>query len=191
MNDDPYLFPGTSVLRNKRDITDAAEWARVEADVTALRVAVLFHRGLQGRYDLPHLRAFHHFIFEDLYDWAGELRTVDIAKTTPFCQVRFLNRFAHDVFAHLARELLADVDRDTYLDRLTTHFANVNALHPFREGNGRAQRAFFAQLANEHGYVIDWETVDPERNDAVSAASLNGNEQPLRDLFGEIVVPVS
>lgn len=67
---------------------------------------------------------------------------------------------------------------------------NVNALHPFREGNGRAQRAFFSQLAGDHGYQLRWHHVDPDRNIATAIASMHGNEQPLRELLDDITASV-
>lgn len=73
---------------------------------------------------------------------------------------------------------------------MTHYLAEVNALHPFREGNGRAQRAFFAQLAAEAGYRLDWQLVDPQRNIDASAAAMQGNEKPLRELLSEIATPL-
>jgi cell filamentation protein len=75
---DPYTYPGTNILVNKLDIRDAAELARVEADLTTLRIAELIGKLQQAVFDRAHLRAVHRHIFQDLYAWAGELRTVDI-----------------------------------------------------------------------------------------------------------------
>jgi cell filamentation protein len=77
---DPYLDAGGGVLRSRPAITDAKELAAVEAVLTASRLIDLEHHRLAGSYDLAHLQAFHRFIFADLYDWAGQLRTVAITK---------------------------------------------------------------------------------------------------------------
>jgi cell filamentation protein len=77
---DPYLDPAGSVLRNLLGITDAQELSQAEAALTASRLVDLERRRLPGRYDLAHLQAFHRRIFADVYDWAGQLRTVSIAK---------------------------------------------------------------------------------------------------------------
>ncbi len=82
---DPYLDPAGGVLRNRLGITDAGELARAEAALSASRIVDLERRRLPGRYDLAHLRAFHRLILGDVYDWAGELRTVSIAKGSVFC----------------------------------------------------------------------------------------------------------
>ncbi len=79
-DDDPYVYPGTSVLRNRFGIRDAAELAELEAAISAGRIAQLERRFIPGDYDIAHLQAVHRKIFGDLYPWAGELRTVKIAK---------------------------------------------------------------------------------------------------------------
>jgi cell filamentation protein len=167
-------------------IEDLRSWRQAEADFTRLRIARLLRTRIDGQYDLTHLRAFHRFIFEGFYEWAGELRTVEISKTAPFCQLRFLHSSAATTFGRLAHELLGADGRVEFLDRLTVHFGEVNALHPFREGNGRAQRAFFAQLAGDAGYVIDWSRVDPAQNAEAARASLRGDDAQLRGLLDEI-----
>lgn len=186
MNDDPYVYSGTEVLRNLPGIEDPARWKQAEADFTRLRIARLLRTRLDGLYDLPHLQRFHRFIFDGFYAWAGELRTVDISRTAAFANWRFLQSAATSVFSRLAFELIGAAGREEFLDRLTDHFGNVNALHPFREGNGRAQRAFFAQLAGDAGYVMDWSAVDADDNIAASRASLRGDNVPLRRVLDEI-----
>lgn len=186
MNDDPYVYPGTEVLRNLPGIEDPVRWKRAEADLTRLRIARLLRARLDGRYDLPHLQRFHHAVFCGFYEWAGELRTVDISRTAPFASWRYLQSAATSVFARLGFELIGAANRGEFLDLLSVHFGNVNALHPFREGNGRAQRTFFAQLAGDAGYVLDWGAVDPDHNIAASRASLSGDHVPLRRMLEEI-----
>jgi cell filamentation protein len=77
---DPYVYPGTDVLRNLRDLRDAAELAEHEAALSAIRIAQLERRFIPGDFDLAHLQATHRYIFGDIYSWAGELRTVRITK---------------------------------------------------------------------------------------------------------------
>ncbi len=82
---DPYVDPVSGVLRNRLGITEAEELGVAEADLSAVRLAGLRQRPLPGDYDLGHLRRFHERIFGDVYPWAGELRTVVIAKGGMFC----------------------------------------------------------------------------------------------------------
>jgi fido (protein-threonine AMPylation protein) len=87
----------------------------------------------------------------------------------------------------LARDgWLRGLQRGAFIDRLAHHLANVNALHPFRDGNGRAQRAFFSQLAAEAGFDLHWQLISPEANNAAAVAAMQGDERPLRGLLGEI-----
>jgi len=185
---DPYIDLETGVLRNRLGITDAAELAQAESELTSYRLIELRRAGLPGRHDLAHLQAFHRYIFGDLYDWAGELRSVSIGKGDLFCLPQHLGSFAEDVFGKLAQAgHLRDLERAAFVDGLTALLADVNALHPFREGNGRTQRAFLAQLARDAGHPIHWAGMDPTVNAAASQAAHRGNNEPLRAMLNELV----
>jgi cell filamentation protein len=143
---------------------------------------------LPGRYDLEHLQRFHRELFDGLYDWAGKLRTVPIAKRDLFCLPQHIQNSARDIFDALAREQHhTAMSYNDFIDRPTHYQANVNALQPFRDGNGRTQRAFFSQLAHDAGYRLQWQHVDHEQNDDASIAAMRGNEQPLRDMLTAVV----
>lgn len=185
---DPYLDPASGVLRNRLGITNAGELARVEAALSASRIVDLERRRLPGQYDLAHLRAFHRLIIGDVYDWAGELRTVPIAKGSVFCLPQHLASYAADVFGRLAAaDRLRGLAREEFLTRLAGFLADVNALHPFREGNGRTQRAFFSQLAHDAGHHIDWIRMDAARNITASASAHQGDPGPLRAMLDQLV----
>jgi cell filamentation protein, protein adenylyltransferase len=187
---DPYLIPGTGTLRNRLGITDAEALIRAEADLTVARMVQL-EEGLYvpGQWDLDHLRAFHRHIFQDIYDWAGEIRTVDISKSDHvFARLQFIEAAATNLFAELAgTDHLRGRDRASFVEGVTHLLGEINALHPFREGNGRAQRAFVGALAAQAGYEIDWRSVEPERNIAVSAASFGGDDEPMRQMLDELI----
>jgi cell filamentation protein, protein adenylyltransferase len=185
---DPYVDPRTGVLRNRLGITDPRQLAVIEADVTMAALADLGTRSLPGAYDLDHLCAFHREIFGELYPWAGEIRVVSIAKSDMFCLPQHVESYSAEVFAALAKELyLRGLSRDDFVERLTHYFGEINAIHPFREGNGRTQRAFFRQLGREAGWPIDWSRLDPEANASASQASLRGDSGPLRTLLDALV----
>ena len=192
MSWDPYLDLRSGVLRNRLGITDAAELARAEAELTSYRLIELHARPLPGDYDLPHLQAFHRYIFGDVYNWAGELRTVTLGKGGAlFCHPRDIVATADELFTRLARDNhLRGRDRTAFVDGLTALLAEVNALHPFREGNGRTQRAFLAQLARDAGYRIRWADLDPETNRVAAAAARAGDTAPLREMLDGLVVPL-
>jgi cell filamentation protein len=188
MTVDPYVDPETAVLRNHLGIADADRLAEVEAGLTFAALADLGTRILPGGYDLAHLQAFHREIFGDLYPWAGEIRVVGIARSDPFCLPHHIVTYSAEVFGGLAKDgYLRGMSRPEFLHRLTHYFAEVNAIHPFREGNGRAQRAFFRQLSREAGWPIDWSSLDPTENADASKASLRGNNEPLHRLLDALV----
>lgn len=190
MSGDPYIDPDTGVLRNLLGISDPTALAYAEAEITALRLASLAERPLPGDYDLDHLRAFHRFIFGDIYPWAGEIRTVSIAKGQPFCLPQHIDAFAADVFHTLARrDHLRGLERSGFIAGLTDLIGHINALHPFRDGNGRTQRAFCSQLADQAGYRIAWERMDSTANVSASRAALAGDNVPMRALLDRIVEP--
>ena len=192
MNEDPYVYPGTDVLRNAHDIRDAGELQIVEANLTYMRTLQLASRPIPGKYDLAHLQSFHRYLFAELYDWAGQLRTVVLAKTDLFCLPEHIKSYGAEIFGKLADEQpLSDLDRDAFVGRVAHYLADVNALHPFRDGNGRAQRTFFAQLASNAGYRLDWQLVEPQQNVDAFVASMHGDEMPLRRLLDAIVAPAS
>jgi cell filamentation protein len=192
VSNDPYVYPGTVVLRNTRDIRDGGELERVEATLTYLRSLQLASHPIPGDYDLSHLRAFHRYLFGDLYEWAGELRTIVLAKTDLFCLPEHIESYGGEIFDKLAEEHhLFGLEQAAFISRLAQYLGDVNALHPFRDGNGRAQRAFFAQLASEASYRLDWEQVDPQRNTNASVAAMQGNAAPMRELLADITKPTT
>ncbi|MET9965213.1 Fic family protein [Streptomyces sp. NPDC006356] len=184
---DPYAMPN-GVLRNKLGITDHQLLAAAEADITRARLVMLAERPLPGAYDLGHLQAFHAAIFGDIYPWAGELRTVNIAKRTPFCPARNLVPYSAEVFGRLASSgHLRDLPRQKFVIRLAALYGDLNVLHPFREGNGRTQRAFLTQLSADAGYDLNWSTLDPQRNEDASVKSFLGDNSLSERLLDELI----
>lgn len=186
---DPYLDLRTGVLRNRLGITDAAEFAQAEADFSSARIAQLWRHPLPGDYDLAHLQRFHQVIFGDLFDWAGELRTVTLGKGGAlFCHPHDLVGTAAGVFGRLAADRhLRGLSRAAFLDKLTVLLADINDLHPFREGNGRAQRAFVAQLSRDAGHILRWARMDADTNRAACQAARVGDTEPLRAMLEHLV----
>ena len=191
MSGDPYLDPRTGVFRNRLGLTDYTELAEAEKTMASLRVDQLKRRRIPGRYDLNHLRAFHWTIFQDVYPWAGQLRTVLIVKAGgSFCLPHLIASTAAELFDRLATaDHLRGRDRIAFLEGLTPLLAEINALHPFREGNGRTQRAFLTQLARDAGFRLRWDGVDRDANIDASRAAADGDLAPLRALLDPVVQP--
>jgi cell filamentation protein len=153
---DPYSDPVTGVLYNKLGLRSAAALEAAEREI-------------------------HKRIFGDVYQWAGQIRTVAIARSAMFCRPQYIDSAAAVIFRELHDEdCLRGLRRDAFVGRLAYHLGEVNALHPFREGSGRAQRAFFAQLARSTGFTLAWQHLDPVRNVEASAAIMRGDSEPMR-----------
>lgn len=170
---DPYSFAGSECLRNKLGVTDASQLTIIEARIVSIRDVEIASSVLPGEYNLQHLQDFHHFLFRDVYDWAGQLRVVDISKEgSKFCHWGYLSEQASAILSWLESDnWLAGRTRDSFVERLAHYYGELNALHPFREGNGRALRAFLRQLAASAGWRLDWSVLTRETNIAASRHS--------------------
>lgn len=171
---DPYSQPDTGCLKNKLAISDPDELARTEARIVAIRDVQLAREPLPGEYNLPHLQRFHWFLFRDVYEWAGRSRTVDISKGgMRFCGWRFIDDQVSAVLRNLAADRwLTSLVRENFVDRLAYYYSELNACHPFREGNGRTQRAFLRQISAAAGWRLEWSELDQQTNVAASKESL-------------------
>jgi cell filamentation protein len=188
MSEDPYADPVTGVLRNKLGLSADKELAAAEREITHAALTFLTDSPVTPSYNLEHLCTIHRRIFGDIYDWAGKIRTVAIAKGSMFCLPQHIESYAAETFRALHGEnLLRGLPRDGFVERLTYFFGEINAIHPFREGNGRTQRAFLEQLAGEASFVLDWQNLDADRNIAASDAIMRGDPAPMREMLDELV----
>ena len=155
---DPYLYPGTNVLKNVRGLTGAEDLEQFEARCSHRRIAELIETPLSGAFDITHLKRIHWHIFQDVYDWAGQFRTVNISKGGHLCGIAaFLEQALQQTMARLAADkFLIGLDAAEFADRAAYFIGELNAAHPFREGNGRTQREFIRELGLKAGHYIDW-----------------------------------
>jgi cell filamentation protein len=181
---DPYSDPVTGVLYNKLGLGTAAGLEAAEREITHAALILVDESPVSPSYDLPHLQEIHKRIFGDIYEWAGQIRTVAIAKGAVFCLPQYVESSAAVIFRELHDEdCLRGLRHDMFVGRLAYYLGEVNALHPFREGNGRAQRAFFRQLARDAGFTLAWQHLDPARNVKASAAIMRGDPEPMREML--------
>jgi len=187
--DDVYCIPGTAVLKNKAGITDQEQLDEFEGDFTAIRLLELTQNPVEGSFDLAHLCKIHEYLFQDVYEWAGEVRTVDIIRSdSRFCNVRHIQSYSNTVFSALAAEkYLVNLEPKVFANRLAHYLSEINAIHPFREGNGRVQRLFISQLAKQTGYSLDYSALDQAELYPVMQESFLGNVKPLADLIFKII----
>lgn len=167
---DPYLWPGTDCLRNKLDLTDPDLLAKFEDRIVSSRDVELARETLPGEYNLQHFQRFHWWLFRDVYEWAGQARTVDISKgESRFGSWRYLDEEVSAVLEKLAADhWLIGLVRQVFVGKLAFYYGELNARHMFREGNGRAQRAFLRQLSAAAGWRLDWSALNKDDNIAAS-----------------------
>jgi cell filamentation protein len=178
VSDDPYVYPGTSVLRNRFGLTDAGDLDRVERLHTANRGYEPIPR---GSFDLAHLRAIHRHLFQDIYEWAGELRTVEISKGRQQFQFRkFIETGMADVHGRLVRSrFLNGLAAAPFAEAAAVIVGDINYIHPFREGNGRTQLQYLKQLAEQAGHRLDLARIDGSRWLEASIASHAADYAPM------------
>lgn len=190
---DPYVYPGTQVLKNKPGIRSEQGLAVYEYEQTAFRIDELREKPIAGRFDLNHLKAIHKHLFQDVYAWAGEVRSVLITKGgSQFAAPAFIEGYAGTLAAALAKENhLKGLEKSAFVDGLARHFSEFNAVHPFREGNGRATREFFGQLARNAAYELNQTQIDQRKAEwnAASARSFGGDLEPLKAIFSDAIRP--
>ncbi|WP_059052050.1 Fic/DOC family protein [Paenibacillus senegalimassiliensis] len=188
--DQSYCYPQSNVLINKLGITDAQKLHIAEREITSLRMAQAKLRVIPGQFDLNHLRAIHKCIFGDVYEWAGEIRRVNIAKGNMFCNYSYISSNADSLFIQLKKENdLRGTSIDEAALRLAYYLSEINALHPFREGNGRVQRLFIDYLAEQAGYSLDISQVTSKQMIEASAASFLCDYAKMEAMFRAIIGP--
>ncbi|MGV9214733.1 Fic/DOC family protein [Micromonospora sp. RB23] len=163
---DPYCWPGTDCLKNKLGITDPDLLREAEFRLTSIREVQASRMIIPGNYGLDHLQTFHRQLFGDLYEWAGQTRTVDISKPgARFCHWRFIDDQVSAVLGGLTADgFLLGLKHEVFVETLAQYYGELNVCHPFREGNGRTIRAFLRQLAAAAGFLLDWSELNEADN---------------------------
>lgn len=183
-----YCYKGSNVLINKLGIKDEVLFHQAERFYSGLRQSELQETPIQGNFDFEHLKAIHHYLFQDLFFWAGKPRTVPIAKLNMFCLPMYIESYAAEIFGKLRKKAyFVGYGKEDFIDAITEFLGDVNALHPFREGNGRTQREFIRCLAEKNGYGLDWSLVSSQENITASYESVNGKNSKLRALISRIL----
>lgn len=179
---DSYCYPNTDILINIPDIRNKKTLEEFEAAITTQRAEEGFPDGV---FDVTHYKSIHHHLFQDIYSWAGEYRTVRISKnTSSFCYPENINDQMKQLFLQLELDnKLQNLDSETFSNKLADFLSNLNAIHPFREGNGRIQNIFITLLSEQAGHPLDFNKIDPAELLDVMITSFNGSNSPLKKLI--------
>ncbi len=186
IGEDPYCYAGTSILVNALDLQSHEELELAEVELTSYRLST-FHPKFDSL-TFQYLCQIHYHLFQDLYDWAGKIRTVDISKqSTHFCNVRFIEKSAAKCFALLAEQnYLRNISTDQFITGIADFFCEMNVVHPFREGNGRSLRLFCEVLALQAGYELTWQHVSQQSWLSANIAGYQGDLEPLVKIFNDV-----
>jgi cell filamentation protein len=155
---DPYCYKGSSVLRNKAKLRDDDLLSKFELEMTSLRAREPLPEGV---FDASHYRSVHRHLFQDVYAWAGKYRTVRMTRgANPFCYPEYIETEANRLFRKLSNNTFQlGATRTAFVDAASEFLADLNVIHCFRDGNGRAQLSFMYLVAQRAGHPMKLERV--------------------------------
>jgi cell filamentation protein len=177
--DDPLCYPGTQVLINKAGLRDHDQLDQFEQLMFLIRADEQLP---PGDLDYAHYKAIHHHFFQDVYSWAGQPRTIRTGKGGNwFCYPEYVDAEMKRVFGQLAAEdhLTGSGSREKFATRASYYISEINAIHPFREGNGRCQLTLLSILLDLAGFQMNEEEIAPSAFMAAMIASFSGDNGPL------------
>ena len=183
-------YEGTTCLINKLNIRDERVLSEIESQITFTKASMLEIEPIDGSFDFEHYKAIHKFLFDELYDWAGTVRTTDIAKKrTSFTKHQDIERIGTACLRKIQNGYLDDLPFDEFVYKIAELYHDINMLHPFREGNGRTQRIFFAQLIRHYDYSISFSDADTDFLMIATIQAAQGVLDGLVEFFSEAIEP--
>ena len=153
-----------------------------EREITSLKLLILFDKPAAKECNFAVLCEIHKTIFGDLYEWAGQIRRGDFFSKgdSIFCRGQYIKESANKIMGDLRNEnFLKGLDKTRFIERTAFYMGEVNALHPFREGNGRTAREFFRQLSLNANYLLDFGKTDNEKLLIADIEAFNGRYDDL------------
>jgi cell filamentation protein len=182
---DPFCYKNSFVLKNKAGLRDYDALESYELEMMTLRAQEPWPA---GKFDTRHYRAIHHHWFQDVYTWAGRYRRVRTAKGgNVFCYPEYIATQMELLFARLQNPaFLPDCGKEAFISAAAKFLGELNAIHPFREGNGRTQLAFLYLLAHRAGHPVDLEKVREETMLEAMIDSFHGRYTKLEQVIGSL-----
>ena len=184
-------YEGTTCLVNKLGIRDEKRLSEIEAGITFAKAVMLEETPIDDDFGFEHFKKIHDFLLCDLYEWAGQVRTVDISKKrTKFLDAASIESIGTRCFAKVKDGYFENLSFDEFVKRIAEFYNDVNYIHPFREGNGRTQRIYFTQLIRHYGYDINFADVDTDELMIATIQASSGVMDFLVEFFGNsIIIP--
>jgi len=185
-----YCYPGTDVLKNKLGIKDGNALTIAEREITSLKLLMLYDMPIIEKFNFHNLCKIHKTIFEDIYEWAGLVRHGDFLSkgNSIFCRGQYIMENADKIMGNLQKEnILRGLAKSKFIERTAYYMGEINALHPFREGNGRTCREFFRQLSLNANYTLDFSKSDKEELLTADIEAFNGKYEKLIEILEKAI----
>jgi cell filamentation protein len=189
-----YFVNDDDVLENKLGISDPQKFKAAEQDIVVKKTARLLDEA-PTIFNFEYLKHIHKVLFEDIYSFAGQIRMVDIAKpeaNAPFAHAKFIESESERIFSDLKnKNYLVGIDKQLFVREIANISAELNALHPFREGNGRTIRLFLILLADHAGYLLDYSQVSAKELINADKLAFEGNSGSLYAVYKKVTIETS
>ena len=186
-----YCYPETNVLKNKLGIRDDNALTVAEREITSLKLLKLYSMPIISEFNFSTLCEIHKIIFEDIYDWAGQIRRGDFLSkgNSIFCRGPYIVENAKTIFENIKSEkYLVGINKQKLIKRMAYYMGEINALHPFREGNGRTAREFFRQLSLNAKYKLDFSKMEKEKLLIADIEAFNGKYSKLIKILEKVII---
>jgi cell filamentation protein len=186
-----YCYPGTNILRNKLGIRDDNVLTIAEREITSLKLLKIYNMAEINEFNFETLCKIHKIIFEDIYEWAGQIRRGDFLSkgNSIFCKGQYIVKNARIIFDNIINENnLCGLNKSKFIERIAYYMGEINALHPFREGNGRTAREYFRQLSLNAKYTLDFSKTEKEKLLTADIEAFNGKYDKLINILEKIII---
>ena len=159
-----YCYEGTDILKNKLNIQDQEKLYNYERKIVLTKLFILRQKENIGNFDIKHFLWIHKFLFDEVYGFAGLFRSENIAKGNfRFAEWQYIEQELVKLLDKLKEEnYLKGLSKEEMSKKLAYYMAELNVLHPFREGNGRTIREFIREIAVYNGYELDLTKTTPK-----------------------------
>ena len=178
-------YEGTTCLINKLNIHDEQVLSKIESEITLAKTIELENKPIAETFDISHYKAIHRYLFEDIYEWAGKFRKINISKKgTKFADYTELEDLCSKCFERLQKlNFFRDFSFNDFVENIVDLYCSLNYLHPFREANGRTERVFINQLINFCGYSISFSEIDSDFLMIATIQAAQGVTDNLTEIF--------
>jgi len=178
-------------LKNKLGIKNEDALTNAEKEITSIKLLMLYNMPIMDKFDFDNLCNIHKIIFSDIYDWAGKIRKGDFFSkgNSIFCRGKYIPESANKIFSEIFNEnYLKGLKKHIFIERMAYYMGEINALHPFREGNGRSLREYFRQLSINANYILDFSETNKEKLLQADIEAFNGKYNELIKILDKAII---